>query len=141
MVTEATGSQPISAASPALVPYLAVADARRAIAWYGDVFGAFVEADPIVMPDGRIGHSELRIGEAVLYLSDAHPELGVVAPSPGAVSVSMVLAVADTDAVLARLEAGGGRRDREPEDARGERNAWVVDPFGHRWLLHSPLPA
>jgi len=125
--------------SLALIPYLAVQDARQAIAWYGEVFGAQVDGDPIVMPDGRIGHSELRVGDAVFYLSDAHPDLGVVAPSPGTVSVSFVLAVADTDAVLARLEAGGGHRDREPEDARGERNAWVIDPFGHRWLLHSPL--
>ncbi len=124
----------------ALVPYLAVEDARAAITWYGDVLGARLEGDPIVMPDGRIGHSELRVGDAMIYLSDAHPELGVVAPVPGAVSVSLVLAVDDTDAVLARLEAAGGHRDREPEDGRGERSVWVIDPFGHRWLLYSPLP-
>lgn len=127
--------------SSSVVPYLAVADARAAIAWYVDIFGARLEGDPIVMPDGRIGHSELHLGDAEVYVSDAHPELGVVAPSPGAVSVSFVLGVDDTDAVLAKLEAAGGRRDRDPQDDRGERNAWVIDPFGHRWLLHSPLPS
>lgn len=126
--------------SISLVPYLAVEGAGAAITWYGDVLGARLEGDPIVMADGRIGHSELRIGGSVIYLSDAHPELGVVSPTPGAVSVSLVLAVDDTDAVLARLEAAGGHRDREPDDARGERNVWVIDPFGHRWLLHSTLP-
>lgn len=138
-MSESTSIESGPANSPSLVPYLAVSDARQAIDWYGEVFGARVDGDPIVMPDGRIGHSVLSVGDGVFYLSDAHPEIGVVAPTPGAVSVSFVLAVDDADAVLARLEAGGGHRDRQPEDARGERNAWVVDPFGHRWLLHSPL--
>jgi uncharacterized glyoxalase superfamily protein PhnB len=139
-MTEQSKAEATPVEPPALVPYLAVQGAQEAIAWYVEVFGASVDGEPIVMPDGRVGHCELHIGHGVIYLSDAHPELGVVAPSPGAVSVSFVLAVDDTDAVLARLEASGGRRDREPEDARGERNAWVIDPFGHRWLLHSPLP-
>ncbi len=126
---------------PAAIPYLAVHDAREAIDWYVAVFGATVEVEPIVMPDGRVGHSELRVGRAVLYLSDAHPELGVVAPTPGAASISLMLLVDDTDAVLARVERSGGHRDhdRAPYDGHGERNAWIIDPFGHRWGLHSPL--
>lgn len=37
-----------------LTPYLAVADARAAIDWYGEVLGAEPTGMPIVMPDGRI---------------------------------------------------------------------------------------
>ena len=124
---------------PAVIPYLSVDGAREAIAWYERVFGAHLRGDPIVMPDGRIGHSELDVGGAVFYLSDAHPELGVVAPVPGQTTVSLMLDVDDADRVLALLEAEGGRRDREPYDGYGQRNAWVIDPFGHRWLLSSPL--
>ena len=66
-VTTLTETQPGTAAPPtrsAAIPYLAVADARRAIDWYVDVFGARVVDEPIVMPDGRIGHAELTIGPA-----------------------------------------------------------------------------
>ncbi len=39
-----------------LTPYLCVADARAAIDWYVDVLGATVTYEPVVMPDGRVGH-------------------------------------------------------------------------------------
>ena len=45
--------------SAALIPYLAVRDARAAIAWYTDALGAQVVGDPYVMDDDRIGHAEL----------------------------------------------------------------------------------
>ncbi len=38
-----------------LTPYLCVAGAERAIAWYVEVPGAEVVHEPIVMPDGRVG--------------------------------------------------------------------------------------
>ena len=43
----------------ALTPYLAVLDARRAMEWYVDAMGGVVRDEPIVMPDGRVGHAEL----------------------------------------------------------------------------------
>ncbi|HEX2399655.1 MAG TPA: glyoxalase, partial [Mycobacterium sp.] len=61
---------------PAALPYLAVANAREAIAWYVDTFGASVVGEPFEMDDGRIGHAELAIGGGVLYLADEYPELG-----------------------------------------------------------------
>ena len=53
--------------APSLVPYLAVADGRRALEWYVDVLGARRRGEPIIMPDGRLGHAELELGESVLY--------------------------------------------------------------------------
>ena len=124
---------------PAAVPYLAVADARGAIDWYADIFGAQVTGEPIVGPDGRVGHAELTISGGVLYLADAHPEIGVTAPREGEATVSLMLAVDDADEVRARAIAAGARGDREPYDGYGQRNAWIIDPFGHRWGLSSPL--
>jgi predicted enzyme related to lactoylglutathione lyase len=126
-------------ATASVVPYLAVADARRAIGWYVDVFGAEIVGTPIEMPDGRIGHAELTIGGATVYLADAHPEIGVTAPRPGEAPVSLMLPVEDADEVRQRALAAGARGDREPYDGYGQRNAWIIDPFGHRWGLHSPL--
>jgi uncharacterized glyoxalase superfamily protein PhnB len=122
------------------VPYLAVGDARRAIDWYVDVFGARLARDPIVMPDGRVGHAELIVFGHTVYLADAHPEIGVTAPRPGEAAVSLMLPVDDADEVRARAVAAGANGDRPPHDAYGRRNAWIIDPFGHRWGLHSPLP-
>ncbi|MGB3480593.1 MAG: VOC family protein [Mycobacterium sp.] len=122
----------------ALHPYLTVADARAAISWYLDIFGATVLGDPIVMDDNRIGHAELRVGTGVLYLADAYPELGLTAPAPGATSVSLMLPVADTDTVLERARSGGARVQREPYEDHGARNASIIDPFGHRWMLTGP---
>jgi uncharacterized glyoxalase superfamily protein PhnB len=132
-----TPQEPLSAA----IPYLAVADARAAIEWYQDIFGAQPVGDPIVMPDGRIGHAELALADGVLYLADAYPEIGVTAPRAGEATVSLMINVDDTDDTRARAIAAGARGDREPYDDYGHRSAWIVDPFGHRWGLQSPLPS
>ncbi len=54
-----------------LTPYLCVADSRAAIAWYADVLGAVVVREPIVMPDGRVGHVELAADGGRWMMSDA----------------------------------------------------------------------
>ena len=61
-------------------PYLAVVDARASIAFYVAAFGAVRRGDPHVMPDGRIGHVEVGIGDTVLMLADEFPEIGLRAP-------------------------------------------------------------
>lgn len=143
-VPDLTPSESAPATAPVLgaaVPYLAVPDARAAIEWYIDVFGAELAYDPIVMPDGRVGHCELRLAGGMVYLADESPEIGVVAPSPGASAISLMLAVDDADATRAAAMERGATGDREVYDAYDQRNAWIVDPFGHRWGLHSPVPA
>jgi uncharacterized glyoxalase superfamily protein PhnB len=123
---------------PAALPYLAVANAREAIPWYVDTFGAALVGDMYEMDDGRIGHAELAIGGGVLYLADEYPELGLKAPDPQATSVSLMLHVADTDATLERARDRGAHVQLEPYENYGARNATIVDPFGHRWMLSGP---
>ncbi|MFD4182560.1 VOC family protein [Rhodococcus sp. NPDC058514] len=124
---------------PAALPYLSVPDARRAIEWYTEVFGARVDGEPIMMPDDRVGHCELVIGDGTLYLADEFPEIGFTAPVAGHSGVSLMLPVADTDAALERARAAGARVEREPTDENGQRGATLVDPFGHRWMLAGPI--
>ncbi|MDN4516839.1 MULTISPECIES: VOC family protein [Mycolicibacterium] len=123
----------------AVVPYLTVADARAAIRWYIDVFDAELVGDPVEMDDGRIGHAELALADGVLYLADEYPEMGLKAPSPQAVSVSLMLTVASTDETLRRARDHGAQVQREPYENYGARNAALVDPFGHRWMLTGPV--
>ena len=84
----------------ALTPYLCVNDSRAAIEWYGKVFQATVQYKPYVMDDGRIGHVELKIGDALLMMADSFPEVNVEPPDPSHGSaVSLHLEVADCDTV------------------------------------------
>ncbi len=125
-------------ASP-LVPYLAVHDARAAIAFYDDVFGA---VETMRFDDGtRIGHAELAIGPARVYLSDEYPELGVVGPRTlGGTTVALHLEVPDVDYSHERAVRHGATSLRAPADqGHGNRNATVLDPFGHRWMLSAPI--
>ncbi|MDT5134700.1 MAG: hypothetical protein QOE41_4011 [Mycobacterium sp.] len=124
---------------PAALPYLTVADARSAIAWYTDALGAVLIGEPIVMDDGRVGHAEIAIGPGVLYLADETPELGLKAPGAQAVSVSLMLQVPDTDAALSNARQRGAAVQREIYESYGSRNATIIDPFGHRWMLSGPV--
>jgi uncharacterized glyoxalase superfamily protein PhnB len=124
---------------PAALPYLAVGNAREAIAWYVDTFAASLVGEMYEMDDGRIGHAELQIGDGVLYLADEYAELGLKAPAPQAVSVSLMLHVSDTDATLQRARERGAAVQREPYENYGARNATIIDPFGHRWMLSGPV--
>jgi len=126
--------------TPALTPYLCVADARAALECYVGVLGAEVAYPPIEMDDGRVGHAELALGEARWMLSDDFPEAGVAAPAPDrGASVSLHLALADAaavDALAARVEEAGVPMVRGPEDSEhAGRVAVFLDPFGHRWML------
>lgn len=123
-----------------LTPYLAVADARAASDWYVDVLGAEVTFDPIVMPDGRIGHAELSVSGARFCLADAFPEIQAVPPSAEGSPVTLLLTVTDVDALAAKAAAAGATLDRGPEDNPPVgRVAVFRDPFGHRWFLAQPL--
>ena len=92
---------------PGALPYLTVNDARSALDWYVERLGATVRGEPILMDDNTIGHAELEVGGGAIYLAEEFPDMGLRAPQPGAVSVSLMLAVDDTDEALRRATAGG----------------------------------
>jgi len=100
---------------------------------------AVLLGDPIVMADGRIGHAEIAIGAGVLYLADETPELGLKAPATQAVSVSLMLHVPDAGRVLEKARGRGALVQREIYENYGSRNATIIDPFGHRWMISGPL--
>jgi uncharacterized glyoxalase superfamily protein PhnB len=125
--------------TPSLVPYIVVADARVALAWYTDVFDARRRGEPHIDTDGTIGHMEADIGDAVLMFSetsDLYPDVPVRAPdSPTTFSHSLHLEVPDVDATTALARRHGATVERPAADQPYGRGAVIVDPFGHRWLL------
>ena len=135
-----SGREP--ARAPALTPYITVSDARRAMDWYAEVFGAQRRGELYVNADGTIGHAEVGIGDAVLMFSEASdlwPDVPVRAPdSPATFSHSLHLEVDDVDGSTERARRGGASVEREPADQPYGRAAVIVDPFGHRWILLRP---
>jgi predicted enzyme related to lactoylglutathione lyase len=140
-VTSTIVTQPPITAQGAAIPYLAVpvGSGRRALDWYVEVLDARLAGEPIMMDDGRVGHAELAVSGGTLYLSEEFPEIGVVAPSPAGTPVSLSLQVPDVAETLRKAVDAGATMPRAMYDAYGSRNATVVDPFGHRWLLNTPL--
>ncbi|HJQ46027.1 MAG TPA: VOC family protein [Amycolatopsis sp.] len=122
----------------ALTPYLVVSDARRALDFYVEVFDAARRGDPIVMPDGRIGHAELAIGDAVLMLADEHPEIGVVVAPEGGAQIRIELSGVDDS--VRRAVARGAELLRPVEDSGYGRGGTIKDPFGQRWLVAEKSP-
>ncbi|WP_433293135.1 VOC family protein [Pseudonocardia sp. CA-142604] len=125
-----------------ITPYLAAADARAAVDFYVDAFGAAERGEPIVMPDGRIGHVEIEVGDSVLMLADEYPEMDLLAPvTRGGPSQSLRLEVADPDAVVHRAVAAGGVLERPVADSPHGRGGVVRDPSGHRWMVSREAPS
>lgn len=117
-------------------PYLMVRDAKAAIRFYEEAFGA-TEIFRLAEPSGRIGHVELQLGPLVLMLADEFPEYGLRGPQGDAgTGCTLHLHVEDCDAMGARAVAAGARMVFPPTDQfHGERSCRVRDPFGHDWLI------
>ena len=120
-----------------LIPYLVVRDARAALVWYGEALGARTVGEPYQDGD-RIGHAEVEVAGATVYLADEYPELGLTGPQDGRVAVSLHLTVPDVDAAVARAQSVGATVERPADDAPYGRIAVIVDPYGHRWMLQVP---
>jgi len=123
-----------------VTPYLSVKGAAGALEFYQRAFGATV-ADRMTEEDGRIGHAEIRIGDARLYLADEHPEIGFLAPATlGGSAVMIEMTVPDVDAVMRRATEAGATVARPAGDQDyGSRSGKLVDPFGHTWMISSPI--
>ncbi|TCO56923.1 VOC family protein [Actinocrispum wychmicini] len=117
-----------------MTPYLAVTDARAALDFYVDVFGAVRRSDPIVMADGRIGHAELAIGDSVLMLADEYPEIRHV---PGG---SIRIEVQDAQAVVDRAVARGADLISPVARTQYNHGGTIRDPYGNRWLVAQAPP-
>lgn len=129
-----TRPDPIPADYRGATPYLCVNDAARALDFYQRAFGAR-ETMRMQQPDGRIGHAEFRLGDAVVMLADEFPEMGFRSPqSLGGTPVNLLVYVPDVDSFVARAEAAGATVHRPAADQfYGDRMASLTDPFGHGW--------
>ena len=118
-----------------VIPYLSVDNAAAALDFYKKAFDA---TEIMRMPMGdRIGHAEIKIGDAHVMLSDEFPEMDMVGPAKrGGTSVAIMIYVPDVDTIFARALKEGAREERAVQDQfYGDRSGTLVDPFGHRWMV------
>ena len=121
-----------------VTPCLVVQGAAKALDFYAEVFGA-IERMRFPGPGGTIAHAEIQIGDAVVIVEDEDPQRGTSAPPAGGVPGTpafQFIYVDDVDAVVARAVALGATMRRAPQDQfYGDRDGFIVDPFGHGWVI------
>ena len=124
----------------AITAYLTIKGAAKGIEFYKKAFGA-KELMCWTGKDGRVGHAEIEISGTPVFISDEHPEMGVISPETlGGTSVGLHLLVEDADATFKRAVAAGGTEMFPVADQPyGMRQGRVVDPYGHHWLIGKPL--
>lgn len=111
-----------------LTPYLVLPNCSAAIEFYKTAFGA-EEIMRMPMPDGSIGHAELKIGDSILMLASGNSEW----PQTSALTC---LYVEDCDAVFNRAVAAGAKVLEPLSDKfYGDRAGSIMDPFGQRWSI------
>jgi len=137
-----TKVKPIPEGYHSLVPYITVKDAASAIEFYKKAFNA-KEIGRLSMPDGKIGHAELQVGDSRFMLAEEMPEWGNKSPqSLGGTPVGMCLYVEHVDAAYKQAISAGAKvdKDMEPQDQfYGDRSGSLIDPFGHRWVISTHI--
>ncbi len=127
--------KPIPEGHEGAIPYLSIARAAEAIAFYKRAFAAVETL--CIGHEGMIGHAELEIGRAKIMLSDEFPDHDALSPQTiGGTPVMIHLYVDDVDAFTARAVAEGLKVLRPVADQfYGDRGGKFEDPFGHRWFI------
>lgn len=119
-----------------VTPYLVINGAAQALDFYKKAFGA-TELDREPLPDGKIMHARIRIGDSIVMLSDEFPGSDMKSPaSVGTSTVTLHLYTEDVDNLWQQAVAAGAKVVM-PLDNQfwGERYGQLADPFGHRWSL------
>ena len=120
-----------------VTPYLTLKGAVQAIEWYRKALNA-QEMSRMPMPDGRLMHAEIKIGDSYVMLADEFPEFGgnKSPQSLGGSATGIHLYVPDCDASFNQAVAAGAQGNMPPMDMFwGDRFSKLTDPFGHVWTI------
>ena len=118
---------------------LTVRDAARAVDFYRDAFGAIEVSRHENAPRQIV--VDLSIDGARFRVVDEAPAAFNLSPETlGGTSARLNLLVGDPDAVAERAIAAGAKEVFPIADQPyGLRQGRVEDPFGHHWLIGTPL--
>ena len=125
--------KPIPEDQDGVIPYLICKNAEKAIDFYKRAFGA----DELMRmgEPGKVGHCEMKIGNARFMLADEFPDRDALSPETvGGSPVSLYVYVNDIDSFAEKAIAEGLKVIRPVADQfYGDRSGYFQDPFGHRW--------
>lgn len=111
-----------------VTPFLHPRGAAQMIEFLGRAFGA-EERSRSQSPDGVIHYAEVKIGDSMIEMGEAHGEWQPMA-------TTFYVYVEDVDALYRRAVAAGAVSKSEPADQPyGDRVAGVTDPFDNVWYL------
>lgn len=132
--------QPVPEGYHNVTPYLMIDGVADAIAFYVKAFGA-EELHRMPMPNGKIAHAEVRIGDSRIMMSDEAPEMGPSGMGPkafGGSPASLYVYLDDVDQAVDRAVQAGAKVLRETETHfYGDRVGTLQCPFGYIWHLSS----
>src|SRR5258708_35591864 len=111
--------KPIPDGHHTVTPYLVVRGAAKTIEFLQKAFGAETAFEPMKRSDGVITHAELKIGDSMVMIGDAHDRMQ---PTQSVLH----LYVPNADAVYQRAVAAGAGSTMEPADqVYGDRTGSV----------------
>ena len=119
-----------------LTPHLTVRNAGEALEFYKKAFGAEV-LHVSRMPDGKIMHASVRVGDSMLMVNDEMPEYGALSPlSTGGSGVTLHIYTENVDGAFERaISAGATVKMPLADQFWGDRYGQVADPYGFRWSI------
>jgi PhnB protein len=128
--------KPIPTGYHAVTPYLVLGDAVKAIEFYKKAFGA-QELFILPLPNGKIMHAEIQIGDSRVMLADEAPERNVLGPvARGGSTSHLMLYVENVDAAFEKaVKAGCTVAMPVSNQFWGDRYGQLTDPFGHLWSM------
>ncbi len=132
---------PIPPGMRAVTPYLAIAGAAQALEFYKKAFGA-KELTRQPLPDGKLMHASMKIGDSVILMADEFPGGNLRAPaSVGTTTFMLHIYSKDVDKLWAQALAAGAKVAMPLDNMFwGERYGQLVDPFGHLWTISMRIP-
>jgi PhnB protein len=119
-----------------VTPYLVIDGAARAIEFYKKAFGA-KEVSRQPMPDGRLMHASIKVGDSLIMMSDEFPGSDSKSPtSAGATTFNLHIYSKDVDKLWNQAVNAGAKPTMPLENQFwGERYGKLQDPFGHIWSV------
>jgi PhnB protein len=128
--------KPVPTGYHSITPYMVVRDARKAIKFYQEAFGA-TECGIMDGPNGLVMHAEIQIGDSKIMLADEMPNFDSLGPqSRGGCTSSLLIYVENVDAAFDRaVKAGCTVKMPVADQFWGDRYGKLADPFGHQWSI------
>jgi PhnB protein len=123
-----------------VIPYLAMEDTEKAVAFYQKAFGAKPRGQIFKDDQGKVMNATLEINGGIMMLMDARPELGIPEMNKATnTGTTMQLVTNQGDMWWDRAVAAGCTVTQPLKlEFWGDRYGRLRDPFGIDWAINEP---